>query len=353
MKTGNYFRLLVGVLGLLFLGCWIAGKLFLKIRDKYSAFPGLSLQYLLWFLAGILTIWLVPFTKSFGWVLIRTILVPFVAVWLFAAVMIVAGRLLQELLHGYVAGLLEQHGIRPRRVQRLQTLEAAVIKTMRFAQVVLVLGFTISILPFDFWPILTSAGVVGVAIGLAAQDFLKDIFAGISILVEDRFGVGDWIEWGNYVGEVESVDLRLTRLRNTQGGLIIIPNAELKVVNNLSNEWAQVDYRVGIAYRNDADRAIEILTEEARALAADWSEQVLAEPDVKGVHQLGPDSVVLRLFLRTKPLKQWDAERELNRRIKRRFDQEGIEIPINQRSVWLRNESDFPLSRHRGLENDD
>ena len=194
----------------------------------------------------------------------------------------------------------------------------------------------LSLLPFDFLPLVTGAGVAGVIAGLAGQDLLKDVIAGVGILLEDRFGVGDWIEWDKHSGSVETINLHYTQIRTIQGGLVYIPNSSLRVVSNLSNEWAQIDFRVEIAYGSDLNQAIVALEDEAKTLAEELSDQILAQPESKGVQELGTHGVTLRLYLKTKPLLQWDIERELKRRVKLRFDQEGIEIPFPQTAVWMR-----------------
>lgn len=336
-RRPEYLSVALPLLGLVWLAAMIVRSRLRKIAAKQPGAPVWSLEFMVWVVGSIITLWMFPATKGLAWALEDTILVPLVKVWLLVALAALAYHILERLIDRYFEGLLSAPDLRPRRAQRLETFRGVTCATTRVMVIIVAFGVALSLLPINFLPLLTGAGVVGVALGLAAQDFLKDIFAGVSILIEDRFGVGDWIEWNSYSGSVEMITLRATRVRTVVGGLVTIPNSELRVVNNLSNEWSQVDYRVSVAYGADLRRALRVLESVANELAEEWSERVLEKPVMKGVHSLGENGVTLRLYIKTRPLEQWDVERELNQRIKLRFDQENIEIPFPQSAVWLRN----------------
>lgn len=309
-----------------------------KVRERFPWVPVWSLGLLMWTFVTIFVLWMFPLTKRLAWLIESTFLWPFLKFYLLGLVISIISYLVERLIRSYFDALIATPGMRPRRAQRLETLSSVLCNSVKVVGLCIVVALALSFLPFNLGPLLTSAGVVGIAIGLAGQDFLKDIIAGIFILLEDRFGVGDWIEWGTYAGTVEAITLRATRLRTIEGGLVTVPNSELRVVNNLSNEWAQVDYRVSIAYSADVDLALKVLEEEALKLAEDWNETILEPPTMKGVQALGESAVELRLYFRTLPLLQWDVQREFNHRMKHRLDREGIEIPFRQTAVWLRNE---------------
>ena len=185
--------------------------------------------------------------------------------------------------------------------------------------------------------LIASAGLLGVAIGLAAQDSMKDIVSGINILLDDRFGVGDVIEVNGHTGTVERLNLRITQIRNISGHLITLPNREVVIVVNQTSRWAQVDMKVGVAYATDLPHAMEVLVQAGMQLYSDWPDRVLDEPKMLGVDAFEDSSITIRMLLRTAPGDQWLVGRELRLRIKQAFDREGIEMPFSQHDVWLRN----------------
>jgi small-conductance mechanosensitive channel len=340
IRRPEYLKIALPLAGITLLLAAVIHRRLRQMKIKRFGYTVWGLEIILWGGVLVFNLWLFPFTKGIGRAIHDTVITPFFRIWALLLIASLFTNVVENLIFRYFMLLKEEPDVRPRRAQRLDTFASVACKTVRAITVVVVILSAISMLPINFAPILTGAGVVGIAIGLAAQDLLKDLLAGISILIEDRFGVGDWIEWGSYAGSVESVNLLYTQLRTIQGGLVTIPNADLRVVNNLSNEWAQVDFQVSIAYSADLDLALRALEEEANGLAEDRGDDVLGVPDLKGVNVLGPSGVVLRLFLRTKPLLQWDIERELNKRVKVRFQSEGIEIPFPQTAVWLRSQNE-------------
>ena len=194
---------------------------------------------------------------------------------------------------------------------------AAVIWLTGFLTLTAWLGVNLSAL-------LTSAGLITVALGFVAQDALRDFVASLYILADDRFGVGDTIQVGAYEGRVERLNLRATQIRDMSGRLITISNRGITEVANLTARWAQVDFKVGVSYYDDVDKAGALLLETAQALAEEWADRVLAPPELLGVDSFTDLSVTLRLTLRTPPGDQWGVARELRRRVKQVFDAAGI-----------------------------
>ena len=177
--------------------------------------------------------------------------------------------------------------------------------------------------------LLTSAGLVTVALGFVAQDALRDFVASLYILADDRFGVGDTIQVGTYEGRVERLNLRATQIRDMSGRLITISNRGITEVANLTARWAQVDFKVGVSYYDDVDKASTLLLETAQTLAEEWPDRVLAPPDLLGVDSFTDLNVTLRLTLRTPPGDQWVVARELRRRVKHAFDAADIKALNN------------------------
>lgn len=191
-------------------------------------------------------------------------------------------------------------------------------------------------------PLLTSAGIGGVALGFGAQSLVKDFLSGIFMIMEDQYGVGDVIDVGTANGTVEAVGLRVTRIRDVDGTVWYVRNGEIRAVGNQSQNWAQAVLDFRIAFTENIDRVKEILTEVAREIFddPDHSEDVLEPPEVWGVQAWDEDAVVVRVVLKTAPLRQWEVGRQMRERVKERFDEENIEIPLPQRVVWQRHDHD-------------
>jgi moderate conductance mechanosensitive channel len=192
----------------------------------------------------------------------------------------------------------------------------------------------------DITPLIAGAGVVGLAIGLGAQSLIRDVIAGFFILLEDQYHVGDVIQAAGVSGQVEQMTMRVTVVRDLQGTAHFIPNGEIKVASNLTKEWSRAVIEVGVGYEEDVDRVIALLAELCRIFAADpaFGKLVLEPPQVTGVEAFAESQVTIRLIAKTLPLKQWEVARELRRRIKARFDHEGVQIPYPHRIVITRPE---------------
>ena len=227
-----------------------------------------------------------------------------------------------------------------RRTQRAQTM-GDLLKSIITGLLVAIIGtMVLSEVGVNIAPIIASAGIVGVAIGFGAQSLVKDFFSGIFMIVEDQFGVGDVVDVGEAIGTIEAVTLRVTRLRSLDGTVWYVPNGEIMRVGNLSQNWSRAVIDVGVAYESDIGQAIDVLTAVGAEMWEDeeWRELLIEAPEVTGVEGLGADSIDLRLMVKTAPLQNWKVARHLRRRIKARFDEEGIEIPFAQRVVWHRQE---------------
>lgn len=175
--------------------------------------------------------------------------------------------------------------------------------------------------------LLAGAGVLGLAVGFGAQHLVKDVITGFFILFEDQYSVGDFIKTPDAAGVVEEIGLRITKLRDINGGLHIIPNSEIRTLTNFNRGHAQAVVDIEVAYHEDTEKVAEILKEIALQMAKDWNGIILKEPDVLGVTQLGQSGISFRVLAQTLPMEHWKVERELRKRVKDIFDQKGIEIP--------------------------
>ncbi|MDI3387616.1 mechanosensitive ion channel family protein [Streptomyces sp. B-S-A8] len=225
-----------------------------------------------------------------------------------------------------------------RREQRARTIGSVLSSIVTIVIAVMGLAMVLDQIGIALGPLLASAGVVGLAIGFGAQSLVADYLAGMLIMVEDQYGVGDSVDLGEAVGEVEHVGLRLTQIRDLNGGLWHIRNGEIMRVRNDSQEWARAVLDVSVAYDSNLEKVFDVLEETGLALREDkeYEGVLLEDPSVWGVQSLSPDGVVVRLVVKTAPLKQWGVTRELRRRAKEALDAAGIEMPFPQRTVWLR-----------------
>lgn len=185
-------------------------------------------------------------------------------------------------------------------------------------------------------PILGAAGVAGLAVGFGAQSLVKDYFSGFFILLENQVRQGDVVEIGGKSGLVEEVTLRFVRLRDYSGNVHFISNGLITTVTNMSRGFAQSVIDIGIAYREDVDEAFELMRGVGAEMRADpqFGSLILDDLEIAGVDQWADSAVVLRCRFKVAPLAQWGVRREYLRRLKRVFDQRGIEIPFPHLTVY-------------------
>jgi moderate conductance mechanosensitive channel len=215
------------------------------------------------------------------------------------------------------------------REQRMRTLASLL------SNIAGVFIFVIAILTalrqfLEIGPVLASVGVLGLAFSFGAQSLVKDIISGTFLLLEGQFGVGDIVRVGDVAGMVEKITIRITILRDAHGVVHIIPNGEINRVSNLTKNWSRAVLDIGVAYRENVDRVMDVMRAVGDELRADpeWGPLLMEPPEVLGVDDFASSAVVIRLSAKTLPLKQWLVARELRRRIKNRFDLEKIEIPF-------------------------
>jgi small conductance mechanosensitive channel len=215
------------------------------------------------------------------------------------------------------------------REQRANTLQRVLDGAILFLVLAIAGAMALWELGVQIGPLLAGAGVIGIAVSLGAQTLVKDFLAGLFVLIEDQFAIGDTIEVASVSGVVEQITLRATTLRAFDGTVHIIPNGEMRIVSNKTKDWAQVLLRVGVAYDTDLDHAIEVLQQVAWGLSKEpeWDACVLTDPMVPGVDDLGESDIVLLTVIKTAPGDQWAVAREMRKRIVAAFAREGIEMP--------------------------
>ena len=265
-------------------------------------------------------------------VVVSRILVVLAAVGLASVGYRAGSRLIDKLLRP-----LEGASDYPVKVQRARTLGPLMKSVTRYALAFMALMVALREVGVDIRALLVSAGVLGLAVGLGAQSLIKDVITGFFILFEGLIAVGDVIEVGSHVGTVESIGLRVTKLRMLNGAQRVIPNGELTQFANYNKGWARAVLDVTVAYDVDVRRALELL----ERLAREWGRETglaLEDPRAQGIVRFGDGELGLRLMVKVPADKRAEAEMELRRRIKETFDREGIQVPSAERVVYLRAE---------------
>jgi small-conductance mechanosensitive channel len=225
-----------------------------------------------------------------------------------------------------VVRLTERHGADPARLAQVRTL-ASVIRATGIGFIVIVAAM--GILPklgFELGPLLASAGIAGVAIGLAAQTIVKDCLNGVLVLVEDQYNVGDKVRLAGLTGIVESLSLRKTTVRDGDGTLYIIPNSQITTVANLTRDYSVATINVSVDFSADPDKVLALLKDVAMGVRNDpaYSDVFISDPVLLGVDNIKGSQVIYPVQLKTKADKQWAAMRETQRRIRIALGENGM-----------------------------
>ncbi len=229
------------------------------------------------------------------------------------------------------SGLLENGGtLWERRTQRAAAIGSVLKSFVSIVVSVTALLLILGEVNINLAPLIAGTSIVGVALGFGAQSLVKDFLAGMFMILEDQYGVGDVIDFEQATGTVEAVGLRITRLRDVNGTVWYVRNGEVVRVGNKSQGYAQVVLDVPIAATTDIETASAALRDVGEQMHAqdEWAAVFLGEPEVQGVESMTRDETVIRLVARVRPLEQWRTARELRRRIRDRLDR--LDIPAGE-----------------------
>jgi small-conductance mechanosensitive channel len=230
------------------------------------------------------------------------------------------------------------------RAKRARTLGAAINKVVTAAVAAIALLMVLRELRVDIAPVLTGAGIVGLAVGFGAQTLVRDVISGFFLILEDQVRVGDVAAINGTGGLVEQINLRTIVLRDIEGTVHVFPNGSITTLANRSKDFSYYVIDLGVSYHNDPDRVADILREVGAGLQGDpkFGPFILEPIEVLGVDAFGDWAATLKARIKTVPLKQWDVGRELRRRIKRALDEQGIEMPFPERVVSVRETKSGP-----------
>lgn len=224
------------------------------------------------------------------------------------------------------------------RSARIRTVLPLFRKAFAIVLGIIVLLIALSEFGVNIAPLLAGAGIVGIAVGFGAQSLVKDVITGVFVLMQDAVSVGDVVDVGQgHSGFVEQITIRSIRLRDQSGTVLIVPFSEVSTVKNMTKDFAFALFSIGVAYREDVDYVMEVviqLSEELRQ-QEDFAWRITDKMEMLGLDSFGDSAVVIKCRIKTRPIQQWTVMREFNRRMKRRFDELGIEIPFPHQTIYF------------------
>lgn len=298
-------------------------------------------QTLLW-LGGILVcLSLFPYTRPLQVWLLTGLKIP-LKIGLVILGTYIAIRFSHTLIDRFVSSINISPFLSPVPSERAQLRIATIFSAIQWVMIIgwSIVGLIVGLIVFgvDFAPLLAGAGLLGVAVSLASQNLLKDTINGFLIVLEDQYGIGDFIDTGTWSGMVEGLNLRITQLRNSEGKLITIPNSQIGAVANLTKSWSRVDLNIPVDYDTDIKAAIRIIEATALEMSQDpqWQWQIVETPQMMGIDDFSDRGVIVRIWIKTLPMRQWSVAREYRLRLKLAFDKAGISIAVPQQNISVR-----------------
>jgi small conductance mechanosensitive channel len=231
----------------------------------------------------------------------------------------------------------EKPGKPPGQSARIRTLLPLMRKALLLTLSVIVSLIVLAELGVHIGPLLAGAGIIGLAIGFGAQKLVQDIITGVFILLEDAVAIGDVVQVAGIGGLVEDMSIRSIRLRDLSGNVHTIPFSSVDTVTNMTKGYSYYLIDVGVAYREDTDQVAAVCRTIVENMRSDpeFGPEILEPLEVLGVDRFADSAVIIKARIKTRPIKQWAVGREFNRRMKKRFDELGIEIPFPHRTIYF------------------
>jgi small-conductance mechanosensitive channel len=273
-------------------------------------------------------------TKWLSQYLVSLATLTIIAIVLLLSTNVIIPRIIQRMVRGSRADQTDEE-----MKKRADTLDSVIVTTL---QIVILFMFVVMVLSefnFNVTAILTGAGILGLAVGFGAQSLVKDLIAGLFVIMENQYRNGDVVKIADKSGVVVEINLRRTILRDLDGVVHIVPNGEIRIASNFTKQWSRVNLNISVAYNTDLDNAMAVINRVGKELAEDpvWASAILSPPRALRVDKLGESGIEIKVLGETKPIRQWDVMGELRLRLKKAFDQEGIEIPWPHTKVYFGN----------------
>lgn len=257
------------------------------------------------------------------------VVVFLIALWIFKILLRRLRKIILERVHSDDESSLEKE-------KRATTLIGMARGTIVIALWVVFLLIFLKQLGMDIAPILAGAGIVGLAVGFGAQELVRDGITGFFMLLENRVRTGDVAIVNGTGGLVEKINLRTITLRDLSGIVHTFQNGKINTLANMTKEWSAMVFDVGVAYKENVDRVIEVIKEVGNKLKEEeeFASKILEPIEVFGLDKFGDSAVVVKARIKTLPGQQWTVGREFNKRLKVVFDRENIEIPFPHRTIY-------------------
>lgn len=219
-----------------------------------------------------------------------------------------------------------------RVVQRTRTIASVLSNIITWTLVVIAALLILGKLQVNVTPLVASAGVLGAALGFGAQSLVKDFLTGLFMVFEDQLGVGDIVDLGTVSGVVESVGLRVTSVRSSDGTLWYVRNGEILKVGNMSQGWGRAILELPVTADDDFDAIEEVMQTTARQLRRDpkWARKIIGEPELWGIDAMQGNTLIIRLAMKTKPSQQFDVARELRAQVLRQLSRFHVSLAPDQ-----------------------
>lgn len=240
-------------------------------------------------------------------------------------------RFIAAIITRLVRGAMNPDNYASQREEQLRenTISELVIAIARVAIVMVAFMIVLSELGIDIGPLLAGAGVLGLALGFGTQSLIKDLVAGIYIVLENQYRVGDIVRLNNLAGKVQKITTRITVLRDQSGNVHYIPNGSIQTATNMTMEYANVNLDVRVAYEDDVDKVRDVINKVGLKISGDpeWSDTIIEAPYFVRVSDFSDSAVVIKILGKVLPAKQWAVEGELRRRLLMAFAKGQVTIP--------------------------
>jgi moderate conductance mechanosensitive channel len=306
--------------------------------NRYVSLIRWTISIIIWTVAVIVILAVWGF-DTVGWFTTgtgREVLGSLISIAVVMAIAVVVWEFTSSAIARYLSSH-DANGNSVERSARIRTL-LPLLRNAFLVFLIGVVGLTVMAeLGVNIGPLLAGAGIIGLAIGFGSQALVRDIITGLFILIEDTMSVGEVVKVGTHTGIVEAMSIRAVRLRDLSGSVHTVPWSEVTSVINLTKDFSFYVMDIGIAYREDVDAVIAAVKQVGAELQSDpdYGTHILEPLEVMGLDSFGDNAVVIKARIKTFPIKQWFVGREFNRRMKRRFDELGIEIPFPHRTIYF------------------
>lgn len=275
------------------------------------------------------------FNKAVNWTietipgLLLIIVIFFLALWVMKVIL----RRLRKIIIASVHNDQENPLEKEKRATTLINIARGTIIISLWAIFILIF---LKQLGMDIAPILAGAGIVGLAVGFGAQELVRDGITGFFLLLENRIRTGDVVVINGTGGLVEGINLRTITLRDLSGVVHTFQNGKIDTLANMTKDWSAMVFDIGVAYKENVDKVIEVIKEVGAKLKEDeeYKDKIMEPLEIFGLDKFGDSAVVIKARIKTYPIQQWVVGREFNKRLKAAFDASGIEIPFPHRTIY-------------------